>query len=88
MATDTLNPPPATTPTLTLEERVAALEATVAELRRLRDAELRREREEKKGIWSIIGVFADDPTFDEASRLGRYISEHGRLPDEETGADS
>ncbi len=53
--------------TVTLEERVAALEQRVA----------RFLPEESKAPWwkKIVGVYKDDPEFTEAERLGREYRE-------------
>ncbi len=60
-----------------LENRIAALEAEVA---------LLKSKVEKKGDKSElpwweqrIGVFADDPIYDEAMRLGREYRESQKL---------
>lgn len=69
--------------TLSLEERVAALEAAVVRLaqERLPGAEA------KKPWWTEIwGTFKDDPHYEEAMRLGREYRESLRPQedDEET----
>ncbi len=51
----------------TLEERVAALEKKVATL----TGEGTQEHAELPWWKRIIGVYKDDPEFDEAERLGR-----------------
>lgn len=66
--------------TPTLEERVAALEAAVAEWK--------RTREKPKGLWAVAGMFKDDPDFAEMNRLGRYLAEHDRYPDEANESES
>jgi hypothetical protein len=55
---------------LTLEQRVTALEKQVAELQ-----EKLGLRPPKTWIEQISGVFANDPDFDEAMRLGRKYRE-------------
>jgi len=51
-----------------LEKRVAALEAEVAALK----AQLAPTSTEQQPWWrQISGIFADDPAFEEAMRLGR-----------------
>ena len=57
----------------TLEERVAALEATVAQLLSQADAV-----EAKKDWRSTLGMFADDPLMKEIDEEGRRIREAGR----------
>ncbi len=67
----------------TLEERVAALEAELAQLR----TQQMGEAAVKEVPWwkKIVGVFQDDPAFEEAVRLGREWREAQRSQDEETG---
>jgi len=50
-----------------LEARVATLEAELAQMKQLLSVFL-----QKKVPWwiNIVGTFADDPTFDQATRLG------------------
>jgi hypothetical protein len=58
-----------TVATGSLEDRVAALEAEVA---RLKMKVEREERQSDQPWWKQIwGIFADDPDFEEAMRLGR-----------------
>ena len=55
-----------------IESRVAALEAKVEELQK----ELRSASSDTRPWWQkIYGVFADDPMFEEATRLGREYRE-------------
>lgn len=63
-----------------LEQRVAAVEAEVAGLRR--KVELMEAK--RKGNWlpKVLGRFKDDPDFAEIARVGRLVRETGRLPDE------
>ncbi|WP_143309147.1 transferase hexapeptide repeat containing protein [Candidatus Entotheonella palauensis] len=61
--------PPATT----LEERVAALEKTVAQLLSRSDATIT-----KKDWRSALGMFADDPIMREIDEEGRRIREADR----------
>jgi hypothetical protein len=61
-----------TAPT-TLEERVAALEETVAQLLSQADAGVA-----KKDWRSTLGMFADDPIMKEIDEEGRRIREAGR----------
>jgi len=67
--------------TLSLEERVAALEAEVLRL----SQERLREMEAKKPWWAEIwGTFKNDPHYVEAMRLGREYRESLR-PKEDDG---
>ena len=64
---------------LSLEERVAALEAEVARLKQERLS----AAEAKKPWWAEIwGTFKDDPEYEEAMRLGREYRESLRPKDE------
>jgi hypothetical protein len=63
-----------------LEERVAALEGEIA---RLKDS--LRGGEANKPWWEYVhGLFAEDPDFDEAVRLGREYRESLRTPPPES----
>jgi hypothetical protein len=53
--------------TAQIEERVAALEAEIAGLK----AELARQREPAPRWWEEIGMFANDPIYEKAMKLGR-----------------
>ena len=55
----------------TLNERVTELESELASLKQ-------RLPLEPAGWRSIVGVFADDPAFEEAMRLGREYRESQR----------
>ena len=68
---------------LTLEERVATLEAEVARLKRERSGP-----ETAEPWWRAIrGTFKNDPDYKEATRLGREYRESLRPADnDETGA--
>jgi hypothetical protein len=70
--------------TVTLEERVAALEAEVARLKQERTS----EPPPKKPWWEEIrGTFKNDPIYEEAMRFGREWRESQRMEyDEETHA--
>ena len=57
----------------TLEERVAALEETVAQLFSQSDSVVA-----KKDWRSTLGMFADDPIMQEIDEEGRRIREAGR----------
>ena len=63
----------ATAPSPTLEERVAALEATVAQLLSQADAVVA-----KKDWRSTLGMFADDPIMKAIDEEGRRIREADR----------
>ena len=66
--------------TVTLEERVVALETEVARLKQERANETRS----KKPWWEEIrGTFKDDPAYEEAMRLGREYRESLRPKDNE-----
>ncbi len=60
-------------PAATLEERVAALEATMAQLLSRSDATVA-----KKDWRSVLGMFADDPVMHEIDEEGRRIREADR----------
>jgi hypothetical protein len=59
-----------------LEDRVAALEAEVAHLKTSLDATIPAEPQWKR----IVGIFANDPAFKEAMRLGREYRDSLRPP--------
>jgi hypothetical protein len=60
---------------MTLEEVRAKIVATEAELRRLMELEWRLMGNVVIPGFGRVGVFADDPTFEEAMRLGREYRE-------------
>lgn len=61
----------------TLEERMTAMEQEIATLKQQMQAERAQSAEPR---WrQIIGVFKDDPLFDEAERLGREWRESQRM---------
>lgn len=70
--------------TLSLEERVAALEAEVADLKQARESVVEPETPWWQEIW---GTFKDDPAYAEAMRLGRKYRESLR-PKAEEGPDA
>lgn len=61
--------------TVSLRDRVAALETEVARLKRKIDAAEKRDDPWLEHVW---GVFANDPAFEEAMRLGREWDESDR----------
>jgi len=66
--------------TITLEERVATLEAEVARLKQ----ERAKEAQSQKPWWEKIrGTFKDDPDYSEAMRLGREYRESLRPKNDE-----
>lgn len=66
--------------TLSLEERVAALEAAVVRLSQERPA----AAEVKQPWWAEIwGTFKNDPHYEEAMRLGRAYRESLRPQDDD-----
>jgi len=64
-----------------LESRLAALEAEVMRLK----AELERQRGGGIPWWEEIGVFAGDPVYDKAMKLGRAYR-RSLKPAKKTGA--
>ena len=71
--------------TLSVEERLAALEAEVAQLK----TQLTQQKQETSIPWwqQISGVFKDDPMFEEAMRLGREWRESQRMDYDEDDTD-
>lgn len=67
-------------PTQTLEERVAVLEA---EMVSLEAKEQDKAAEELRGWKRIVGIFADNPEFEEAVRAGKEWRDSFRPPDYE-----
>jgi hypothetical protein len=62
---------------LTLEQRVAALEQTVAELQRAKAAALSANGK----WWERVGpAFNNDPVFEEMLAYGRYFRKTGQEP--------
>lgn len=61
---------------LTLEERVAALERTVAELKHS------GPRNKRKWLSAVLGRFKGDADFAEVARAGKLLRATGRLPDD------
>ncbi len=65
----------------TLEERVAVLETELGQLKRQQAV---GDTENDTPWWKkIVGVFKDDPEFEEAMRLGREYRESLRPKDDE-----
>ncbi len=60
-----------------LEKRIAALEAEVASLK----SKVEKNSNTDKAPWweQRMGVFADDPIYDEAMRLGREYRESQKM---------
>ena len=70
---------------LSLEQRVAALEAEVARMRR----DCTCHTGQAVPWWEArFGMFANDPEYDEAMRLGREYREAQRLPEDEDDLDT
>jgi hypothetical protein len=69
--------------TVSLEERVTALETELAELKRRLEAE--RPRELIPWWERIFGTFADSEEYEEAMRLGKEYRESLRPPTERDG---
>ena len=69
----------------TIEERLTAVETKLQEMKRER--EQKKEQDSKAGKprgWkSIVGVFANDPEFEEAMRIGREYRESLRPKNDE-----
>ena len=63
-----------------LEERVNALETEVKQLKQRNGS---KKFQEPRGWQRIVGVFADDPEFEEAMRLGREYRESLRPENDE-----
>ena len=57
----------------TIEERLTALETELQELKREREQKQEQDKEAEKprGWRSIVGIFADDPEFEEAVKAGK-----------------
>ena len=70
---------------LTIEERLTAVEAELQQLKREKEQNQPQDEQAKgpRGWRSIVGVFADDPEFEEAMRLGREYRESLRPKDDE-----
>lgn len=66
--------------TPTIEERLTALEAKFNVLEQTKEG---KEVIKPRGWRHIVGVFADDPEFEEAMRLGREYRESLRPKDDE-----
>ena len=67
---------------VTIEERVSKLEAKMAQLVG------EQEYQKPKAAWwkKIVGVYKNDPEFEEAERLGREYRESLRPQDSESAA--
>jgi hypothetical protein len=64
-----------------LEERLSAVEAELDRLKRM----LHEDAGPPAEAWwkKLVGVFKDDPEFDEAMRLGREYRESQRPPNDD-----
>lgn len=67
-------------PTQTLENRIAIIEAELETLKRKME---NKEATKPRGWRSVVGVFANDPEFEEAMRLGCEYRESLRPKDNE-----
>ena len=69
----------------TIEERLTAVETELQQLRREREQKQEQDKEAEKprGWKRIIGVFANDPEFEEAMRIGREYRDSLRPKDDE-----
>jgi len=67
----------------TIEERLTAVEAELQQLQQEKEQnkEQNKEAEEPRGWKRIVGVFANDPEFEEAVKAGREWRESFRPPD-------
>lgn len=61
---------------LTLEQRVAALEQSVAELK------LRADAKKRNWLSAVLGRFKGNADFAEVARVGQQMRATGRLPDD------
>lgn len=69
-------------PTLTVEERLSALEAEVEQLKQQREADQLDKSDETTPWWKrIVGIHANSPGFEEAVRLGKEWRESEDVPD-------
>ena len=70
-------------PATEIEERLARLEEKMAKIEQEREASASQE----PPWWEqIIGIFKDDPHFDEAARLGREWRQSEKAEDDEDEA--
>ena len=67
----------------TIEERLTAVETELQQLKRERELNKRQDKEveEPRGWKSIVGIFADDPEFEEAVKAGKEWRDSFRPPD-------
>ncbi len=68
---------------LTVEERLTALETEFNLFKRKEESGTAKEL---RGWQRVVGVFADDPEFEEAMRLGREYRESLRPQDDEAAS--
>lgn len=66
-----------------IDKRVAELEAEVSRLSRQTND---RALDETPWWKKIVGIYKDDPVFEEAMRLGREYREHQRQEEDESAA--
>lgn len=74
--------------TRTLEERMAAVETKLEQLQWEKDQKQEQDKEAKepRGWKRIIGIFADNPEFEEAVRAGKEWRDSFRPSDYEETA--
>lgn len=67
----------------TVEERLAAVETKLKQLQREKEQNQTRDKEaeEPRGWKRIVGIFADDPEFEEAVKAGKEWRDSFRPPD-------
>ena len=69
--------------TQTIEERLTAVETELQQLKREREQKKEQDKkaEEPRGWKRIVGIFADDPEFEEAVKAGKEWRDSFRPPD-------
>lgn len=70
-------------PAQTIEERLTAVEIELQQIRQEREQnqEHNKEAKEPRGWKRIVGIFADDPEFEEAVKAGKEWRDSFRPPD-------